>query len=147
MAGTEANGVVVVGVDGSDDAMVALRWAEHYANSCGAMLRLVIAWEWPISYGYMALPPEYSPNADAKVTMEKAVAELSMPADRVETIVVEGSAGRELVRLGDEADLLVVGTHGHGALGSVLLGSVSSYCVHHATVPVVVVRAGRAEAA
>jgi nucleotide-binding universal stress UspA family protein len=147
MPGTGANSVVVVGIDGSDDSTVAMKWAEDYARDTGSTLRVVIAWEWPISYGYLALPPDYSPDTDAKATIEKAVAEVSLPPERVETIVVEGSAGRELVRLGGDADLLVVGTHGHGAIGSVLLGSVSSYCVHHATVPVVVTRSNQAHAA
>jgi nucleotide-binding universal stress UspA family protein len=147
MPGTEANSVVVVGIDGSDDSMVALRWAESYARDTGAALSLVTVWEWPISYGYLALPPEYSPDTDANATVEKALAEVSLPPEQVETLVVEGSAGRELVRLAGDADLLVVGSHGHGAIGSVLLGSVSSYCVHHAAVPVVVTPACQAHPA
>jgi nucleotide-binding universal stress UspA family protein len=141
MPGTGANNAVVVGIDGSEDSMVALRWAERYAHDTGAVLRVAMVWEWPISYGYLTLPPDYSPELDAKATVEKAVAQLSLPPAQVETAIVEGSAGRELVRLGGDAGLLVVGTHGHGAIGSVLLGSVSGYCVHHATVPVVVTRA------
>jgi nucleotide-binding universal stress UspA family protein len=45
-----------------------------------------------------------------------------------------------LLRAAEGADLLVVGSRGHGAFAGMLLGSVSQHCVHHASCPVVVVR-------
>ena len=62
-------------------------------------------------------------------------------------MVQEGWAGRELLAAAEGADLLVVGSRGHGAVMGLLLGSVSEYCVTHASCPVVVVRHGRDEGA
>jgi nucleotide-binding universal stress UspA family protein len=140
MTATASTARVVVGIDGSKDADAALRWAEQYASATGASIRLVTAWGWPVSYGYPIAYGGYSPEIDAREVAEKAQAELSLPADRVEAVVVEGHGGPVLVDASQDADLLVIGCHGHGAVASALLGSVSGYCVHHAKVPVVVVR-------
>ena len=59
------------------------------------------------------------------------------------TQVVRGHAGTVLTDESRDADLLVVGSRGHGTAVGMLLGSVSQYCVQHATCPVVVVRAHR----
>ena len=131
--------VVVVGADGSANADAAVQWAQSYAESTGAVLRLVVAWDWPMSYGYPMVFDDFDPEADAVRVGEKAAANLVLPSARIETLVLHGSAGELLVKAGSEADLLVVGRRGHHAVAG-LLGSVSSYCVHHATVPVVVVR-------
>jgi nucleotide-binding universal stress UspA family protein len=132
--------VVVVGVDGSPDGTTAVRWAADYAAATGADLRLVTTWEWPISYGTACYFDGYSPAADAQAMIEKALAEVSLPTDRVDTQVEEGYAGPHLVKASVGAQALVVGSHGHGSVSGLLLGSVSSYCVHHATCPVVVAR-------
>jgi nucleotide-binding universal stress UspA family protein len=139
MVVTENIPVVVVGVDGSANADAAIVWAEGYAESTGALLRLVVAWEWPMSYGYPMVFDGFDPQVDATRVAEKAAANLALPADRVETVVCQGAAGEVLVDAGTGTDLLVVGRRGHHGVGG-LLGSVSAYCVHHATTPVVVVR-------
>jgi nucleotide-binding universal stress UspA family protein len=133
--------VVIVGVDGSDDSVAAVRWAQQYAVSTGATIRLVTAWEWPQLYGAaFASYDGFNPADDARAVAEKAAAELSIPGDRVNISVVEGLAREVLVSAAEGGDLLVVGSHGHTTVGGLLLGSVSAYCVHHATAPVVVVR-------
>jgi len=132
--------VVVVGVDGSELSRAAVEWAERYARDTGARLRLVTVWEWPVQYG---LTPTYDESALATAAShvaEKAAAGLSLPPDRVETKVVPGPPGRGLVKEAAGAALLVVGSRGHGLSGDLLLGSVSRYCLHHATIPIVVVR-------
>ncbi|MEU3985934.1 universal stress protein [Streptomyces sp. NPDC026672] len=55
--------------------------------------------------------------------------------------VVEGHPAAALTEAAKDAELLVVGSRGHGAFTGMLLGSVSHHCVHHATCPVLVVRA------
>lgn len=60
-------------------------------------------------------------------------------------ILVEGDARDVLVKASRGAELLVVGSRGHGRAVGAVLGSVSSYCVHHAACPVVVVREPRTE--
>jgi len=133
---------VVVGVDGSSPSISALRWAAQYARGSEAKLSVVSVWEWPLAYGYPTIPPDYAPDVDARTFAERAVGEVDLPADAVEIKIVEGPIGTELVRMSHAADLLVVGSHGHGAVGSKLLGSISSYCVQHATVPIAVIKTG-----
>lgn len=52
----------------------------------------------------------------------------------------EGNAAQVLLDAAADADLLVVGSRGHGGFAEALLGSVSQHCVHHATCPVVIIR-------
>jgi len=130
---------VVVGVDGSPGGSRAVAWAAEYARTVGARLTLVTAWHWP-SYGAPYAVEDWTPSDDADRILEKAVAELSLPSRRVKTRSVQGPAGQALVDAAEHADLLVVGTRGHGGLASAVLGSVSTHCVHHARCPVVVVR-------
>lgn len=137
---SEHSNVVVVGVDGSADSMAALKWAENYATLTGARLRLVTTWMWPQTYGAPLVFDNYSPDNEALSMIEKARAELTLPAKQVEIVCREGGAGPVLVAESAGAALLAVGSHGHGAVSSILLGSVSNYCVHHADCPVVVVR-------
>jgi nucleotide-binding universal stress UspA family protein len=137
---SEITEVVVVGVDASACSDAAVKWADAYARATGATIRLVTVWQWAQSYGYPMMFEGYSPDADALAVAEKARAGLSVPAAQVEISTPEGVPGHELVKRSEGASLLVVGTHGHRGVNSLLLGSVSTYCVHHATCPVVVVR-------
>ena len=140
MSTVERPPVVVVGVDGSDCSHEALRWAESYALATNASLRLVTAWHWPTSYGVTMYWDGFDPAEDARVVIEKAAAKLTLSSDRVETLVVPGAAGDVLVRHSSDADLLVVGSRGHGTVAGALLGSVSAHCAHHASCPVVIAR-------
>jgi nucleotide-binding universal stress UspA family protein len=133
--------VVVVGVDGSPDSMAAVRWANDYAAMTGARLRLVSTWVLPTTYSALrAYDQGNSPDAEARAVLDKACAELTIPEERVDTVCREGGAGPVLVAEGGPGAILVVGSRGHSALGSLVLGSVSDHCVHHATCPVVIVR-------
>jgi nucleotide-binding universal stress UspA family protein len=64
------------------------------------------------------------------------------PEVTIVSLVVEGHAAAVLVERSEGADLLVVGTRGHGRFTGMLLGSVSEHCVIHARCPVLVVREG-----
>jgi len=130
--------VVAVGYDGSECSKRALEWAQRYAELTGGSLRLITVWEWPVMYAAPRIDLFY-PRRDAQEIAEKAAAELRLDPSRVSLAVHEGSAREQLVRLAADAELLVVGSRGLGATKALLLGSVSSYCVHHATVPVAVV--------
>jgi nucleotide-binding universal stress UspA family protein len=131
---------VVVGVDGSPDARKALRWAQDYAERTGAALTLVNAYHWPSTYGVALVMEEWDPAIDAQRLLEKARADLFLADDRVHLSAVQGSAAEVLTGASRRADLLVIGTRGHGSFAEAVMGSVSSHCVHHAHCPVVVVR-------
>lgn len=132
--------IVVVGVDGSPESQLAFDWAGRYAAASGATVRLVIAWEHAQAYGQPMMFEGYHPREEAEKLVGTIKDGMSVPANQVEVQVVEGSAGPALVAAAEGADTLVVGSQGHGAVSTLLLGSVSSYCVHHATCPIVVVR-------
>jgi nucleotide-binding universal stress UspA family protein len=134
---------IVVGVDGSASSKAALDWAIRQAKLTGAIVDAVIAWHFPGAYGY---PVAAGDDADyeklaAKVVTD-TIAEVSGPAGPVEIRpkVVEGNPAAVLLAASAGADLVVVGSRGHGGFVEALLGSVSQHCVHHATCPVVVLR-------
>ena len=89
-------------------------------------------------------PPEFDPAGDARRLLETTVAETlgEDPGLEIELVVAEGHAAPVLVEAAKGADLLVVGSRGHGGFAGMLLGSVSEHCVHHASCPVIVVRDG-----
>ena len=75
----------------------------------------------------------------AEQRLERATSELGEDHE-IERVVVEGSAAQALIDAVGEADVLVVGSRGHGGFTNLLLGSVSQQCAQHAPCPVVIVR-------
>lgn len=135
---------IVVGVDGSPASIRALQWALRQAERTGAAVEAIHAWEVPAMYGtgMMVLPRGEDFDAAAKQALEKAVAQATHGSTNVpiELHTVSGHPAKILVDMADTADLLVVGTRGHGGFMGALIGSVSQNCVQHAQCPVVVVR-------
>jgi nucleotide-binding universal stress UspA family protein len=138
---------VVVGVDGSPSSRAALCWAVSQAALTGAVVEAVTAWEFPaavVGYGWGAtvalVAGQYEELAEKMVT--EVVSGTVDPGSGVQVItrVKEGNAAQVLLDASVGADLLVVGSRGHGTFAGALLGSVSTHCVHHATCPVVVIR-------
>jgi len=141
---------VVVGVDGSPAARAALRWAVEDARRRGC--RVDAVWAWHPDYGGMIgpLPAEVvlalSPQtleAAARKALDAAVE--GFEGVDVRPVLVEGDPRDVLVKASEEAELLVVGNRGHGTIVGAILGSVSAHCVHHASCPVVVIRAQKVE--
>ncbi len=138
---------IVVGVDGSKTAELAVRWAAAEARRRGAGLELVAAWEVPTSnYGFGLAPIT---EDVVKGLMQAAEENLGAAIDVVRaeagdvdvtTRVVEGQPAWALLDVSEDADLLVVGSRGLGGFRELLLGSVSQQCAHHARCPVVIVR-------
>jgi nucleotide-binding universal stress UspA family protein len=141
--------LIVVGVDHSEDAKAALAFAHEEARLRDATLRAVHAWQ----FGYIdytgfggAAPALGSDIAELREAAAAGLATtvreaLPSPGDvKIEQRVVEGTAGAVLVDESLNADLLVVGSRGHGGFARLLLGSVSQQCAQHAACPVVIVR-------
>jgi nucleotide-binding universal stress UspA family protein len=136
---------IVAGVDGSDSSLSALRWAIRQAGLTGAAVDAVAAWHYPVSsYGYV--PVGDGEDYDFQKITEKVLADaisssLEPGSDvRVRSHVIEGHAAQVLIDASEGAELLVVGSRGHGGFTEALLGSVSQHCVHYAHCPVVVIR-------
>jgi nucleotide-binding universal stress UspA family protein len=135
-----ARPLIVVGVDGSDESVKAVAWAAEQARATGGTLELLIVWARPTSYGLPLVVGGYNPEHEAQDIVEKAASGIDLPADRLRTHVVNAAPALALVERSKSADLLVVGSRGHGGFAELLLGSVSDHCVHHASCSVVVVR-------
>ncbi len=131
---------VVVGVDGSSESAHAVEWGADFAEKIDADLLLATAWQWPVSYGTPLTWVGFEPDVEAQKIVEQARATVTLPEDRVQTAIREGSPGSVLVELAEESAALVVGSQGHNAIAEAVLGSVSAYCVRRAKCPVVVVR-------
>jgi nucleotide-binding universal stress UspA family protein len=136
---------IVVGVDGSNSSKAALRWAIQQAKLTGGSVDAVTAWHYPAAYGWAPGSDDMvDPETSAKNVLAEAFAEVSAlePEVTVRPVLAEGLAAEVLLRTAKGADMLVVGSRGHGGLASALLGSVSMYCVLHAHCPVLVLRDG-----
>jgi nucleotide-binding universal stress UspA family protein len=142
-------GRIVVGIDGSPCSVKALRWGVRQAQLTAATVEAIASWEDPAAFTYsLGWDTDYADHESwAAITqryLHEAVAAASTGLDpRVEIIatVVQGHPAQVLLDASKGAELLVVGTRGHGTLAGLLLGSVSQHCVHHAPCPVVVVPA------
>ena len=138
---------VLVGVDGSDASRSALRLASEEAQAHGAALVALTAWEAaPPIAGPYGRPPamelEGHPEDEVARELSATVTDVlgAEVAGAVTTRAVEGQAAKVLVDASEGADLVVVGTRGHGGFVGLLLGSTSQQVVAHAHCPVLVVR-------
>ena len=138
---------IVVGVDGSPSSRAALRWAVRQAVLTGGTVDALMAWQIPRVLRTSAWAPIYVDEAsgfeeDAQKTLDAVISGEVARADRREVTarVVNGHPAQVLQEAAADADLLVVGSRGHGSFADALLGSVGQYCVHHARCPVLVMR-------
>src|SRR5690606_24166109 len=135
---------IVVGVDESDGAADALRWAVREADARGGTLTAVLAWGWMDPHpreGDPAFDPEFD-EAAALGRTERIVADAlggEVP-EGIRLKAISALAGPGLVLAAADADLLVVGARGLGGFKGLLVGSVSQHCLHHAPCPVVLVK-------
>ncbi|MDX8052363.1 universal stress protein [Lentzea sp. BCCO 10_0798] len=141
---------VVVGVDGSPASKAALRWAVEDARRRGCPVDVISAWH--PDYGVMIgpVPAEILLALSPQAMKETAQRNLDAAVQgfegvEIRRILVEGDPRKALTKASEDAELLVVGSRGHSTVVEVLLGSVSSYCVHHAACPVVVIRGPKVE--
>jgi nucleotide-binding universal stress UspA family protein len=104
---------------------------------------VVITWELPTTFGWVPFYPEdFNPGADAQRAADEEVAAVlhDYPDVEVQTTVVEGHPAPTLVQASRGAQLLVLGSRGHGEFAGMLLGSVAQHCVSTAHCPVLVWR-------
>jgi nucleotide-binding universal stress UspA family protein len=135
---------IVVGVDGSPQSLLALRRASELARQDQSILEPIIAWHYPPAPHTFPIA-SWSPEEDAASTLKAILHEVFGDAipDWVHPQIVGGPTANSLIEASDGADLLVVGSRGHGGFAGLLLGSVSSACAEYAHCPVLVMRAPR----
>ncbi|MGW5335823.1 universal stress protein [Streptomyces bauhiniae] len=131
---------ITAGVDGTEESLAALDWAAREAVRRGLPLRVVHAWE---EIG------ELPADRDTQRTwveegIGRAVGSLTDRHPGLDATVelTEGDAVDALLAVGADAEALVLGTRGHGAMVGFLLGSVGLRVVAETTRPVILVRAG-----
>ena len=141
---------ILVGIDGSDKSIEALKWASELASSLGAHLDVITTWQTPfpvvelISLGFNLDTFEINdrPMEIAELRIAKVIKQVygNIKPPGVGQIVAEGYPGRVLVEKSKAVDLLVLGNRGHSPAVETLLGSVSQHCLAHAKCPVVIVK-------
>ena len=137
---------VVVGVDGSDGARAALRWAIKEAHLRGATVEALCVWSFPVPTGlpYAEIQgiaaEDFQQRAQATLAVEvdKALAEEGLDVPVTQRVLMSHPVVA-LREAAEDADLLVVGTRGRGGFAGLLLGSTSRECAQHAPCPVVIV--------
>ena len=144
---------ILAAVDFSNATSGVLEMAVGMAKAFGAQLRLFHAVEPEPSYTAYGFTPEEFPamHVYQEEAKRRAVTKLAELATQVQadlpgvtTHVVEGSPLHSLLEYVKEcnADLIILGSHGHGVIASLLLGSVAEGMVRKATIPTLVVPAG-----
>ncbi|MGW5860831.1 universal stress protein [Streptomyces sp. NPDC055239] len=135
---------VVVAVDGSAGSDHALEWALTAARLRQAPLRIVHVRQYAMPLADGPYMPSVGHGLDADPVADRVRAALEGRAELhpLTIEVVDGAPGPDIPRLGDEAQLLVVGSRGRGGFASLLLGSNGLACARDAACPVVVVRPG-----
>jgi nucleotide-binding universal stress UspA family protein len=145
-------GRIVVGIDASEHSAAALRWAVEEAKLRGATVEAVHAWMYvpvttPADSGLVPVP--WTDSVEALQATQEAAERISAEHVRdvlgddhgVTISLVQDDAAEALMRAAADADLVVVGNRGRGALKEVFLGSTSSRVADRAPCPVVIVRA------
>lgn len=133
---------VVVGVDESKECEPALAYAFEQAELRGSLLRAVHVWHLPqLAYADVVFDVDEVRTAHRRILTDRLAGfEPRHPHVTVVEYAPRGHPVDVLSELSDRADLVVVGSHGRGAIASALLGSVSRGMLHHARCAVAVVR-------
>ena len=135
---------IVVGIDGSAGSEAALEWAIEETLRSDAELVLVHGWMYPYTGARTGISePRDEMRLDAMRTLESAALKVNelAPAVRHHSIITEESPAKAIIDAAVDADLVVVGSRGHGGFVALLLGSVSRTVLQHSSRPVAVVRA------
>jgi nucleotide-binding universal stress UspA family protein len=133
--------IIVCGVDGSAAGQRALEWAMDEATRRTCKLRVVTAWTWDgvEAFGVTSSPAAAHDHAKQiqDIALSRVLADADNPPE-VEQVLVRGVASESLCTSALDAELIVLGSHGHGAVHDKFVGSTSQRAIHHASCPVVI---------
>lgn len=140
MTSTPDRDRIVVGVDGSDPSIDALRYAATLAEALSCPVQAVTTWVSPMTGSYH-FRGDWPPEADAESVLRGSIIDAfgDAPPPGLTKTTIGGPAARTLIELSADARMLVVGSRGRGGFAGLLLGSVSAACAEHARCPVLVV--------
>ena len=136
---------ILVATDFSDASTLALEYARVLAHRFGAGLRVLHVVETPLPLGSELYTPEVMTVAERAVAdaqQQLAATMAQVTGDDVIGQVLVGQAPKKIVEyaLDHDVDMIVMGTHGRGALAHLLMGSVAERVVRTAPCPVLTVR-------
>ncbi|MDI2030104.1 universal stress protein [Saccharopolyspora sp. TS4A08] len=144
---TDLSNTIVVGIDGSEQALSAAAWAASVASARKLSLYLVTSTE-PYFRGFYGSGMPVPPDAFAEID-QLARTQLGDAADRVNSVAsgleftteyVQEQPVALLLRMAEDARMLALGASGRGGFGGMLLGSTAASAAAHAACPVAVVR-------
>ena len=131
---------ILLGFDGSPDAIAAARWAAREARLRNASIHLVHTYDYPYLERLDRRAQDVlAAEADATAELGREAIAGEAPGIAVDVTVSVGQPAAELIAAAADADLIVLGRRGHLPLHRLLLGSVAGKCLHQATCPVVIV--------
>lgn len=148
--GKPDKGLMLVALDGSPSSMAALEWAAKHASGLKMNIEVVNIWEHADStlmvagmgFGSDAYVGESDPKVWSDQILNQGVADIfGTGGDHVKRTSVEGAVVRTLVEMSKSADLLVMGSRGHGKFTDLIVGSVSTSCTAKSKCPVLIVHA------
>lgn len=144
MTDTTVSERILVGVDGSETSIDALRYAARLAEALDVPLEAVTTWVFP-AVAEDAPVDTWSPEDDAQEILDASIAQAfgGTPPARLARTVLPGPAARTLIQESERCGMLVLGSRGHGGFARMLLGSVSAACAEHARCPVLVMHSPR----
>jgi nucleotide-binding universal stress UspA family protein len=141
----EVDGGVLVAHDGSAQSKAAVRTAVRYAAALGKPVTAVRAWNVSTAPRPSTAAPGYMPpfedfEAATLAALEEDLVPIRSehPEVTIRAAVVHGNPAEKLIDASGRADLIVLGSRGHGGFAGLLLGSVSEQVVRHAACPVLI---------
>lgn len=133
---------IVVGVDGSEGSLRALRWAVQEAHTRGGIVRAVTTYDWAGNEASLLTGPgPQFERLHAEDLLDSALDGIrrEYPDVPITAELQMGHASHKLAEAAEDANLLVLGSHGHSQLRHAILGSVSEGCIQRADCPVVII--------
>ncbi|MBI2391347.1 MAG: universal stress protein [Deltaproteobacteria bacterium] len=148
---------ILVPTDFSRCSEAAMDYALDLAQKLGAQVQLLHVWEVPVGIGVEAIHVVSLPEGgraslaefvrgEAEKELGRLMTSLKERGFTVQAKLTTGEPGRQIVDAAKEADLVVMGTHGRGAVAHFLLGSVTERVIRKSTTPVLTIRVPEAEA-
>ncbi len=138
---------ILVPIDFSEHAEYVIEWASHLALEHSSHLSLLHVYHLPVEFQQLEgayLPPDFWTNVkkEADQTLSRYVGDIRQKGLAVEAVVREGYPATVIVdeATAQNADLIVIGTHGLSGLKHLLLGSIAERVVQKAPCPVLAVK-------